>query len=164
MCSSDLLVNLSPEEALYGTTLELELTGGIVVEFATPPFAGDGWRLRLPGVVAGDKDHFIQLRVQTEDGLRIDGLRVLYKLELFPQDGLFGCGVEIPTLDGPVVLQVPPKSSSGRLLRLRGRGLNYNDIYGDQIVEVVIVLPEDLSDSEMALYRRLQELSYEQNI
>ncbi len=158
------LVNLSPDEALYGTTLELELTGGIVVEFATPPFAGDGWRLRLPGVVVGGKDHFIQLRVQTEDGLRIDGLRVLYRLELFPQDGLFGCGVEIPTLDGPVVLQVPPKSSSGRLLRLRGRGLNYNDVYGDQIVEIVIVLPADLSDSEMALYRRLQELSYEQNI
>ncbi len=158
------LVDLTPEDALYGTTLELELRDGTIVEFTTPPFAGDGWRLQLKGVVVGGKDHFIQLRVQTEDGLRIDGLRVLYRLELFPQDGLFGCGVEIPTLDGPVVLQVPPKSSSGRLLRLRGRGLNYNEIYGDQIVEIVIVLPADLTDSEMALYRRLQELSSEHNV
>ncbi len=158
------LVDLTPEEALYGTTLELDLIGGMMVEFTTPPFAGDGWRLRLPGVIVGGKDHFIQLRVQTEEGLRIDGLRVLYRLELFPHDGLFGCGVEIPTLDGPVVLQVPPKSSSGRLLRLKGRGLSHEEVYGDQIVEIVIVLPADLTDSEIALYRRLQELSYEQNM
>ncbi len=158
------LVDLTPDEALNGTTLELELNDGMMVELSTPPFAGDGWRLRLPGVIAGGKDHFIQLRVQTDDGLRIDGLRVLYRLELFPHDGLFGCGVEIPTLDGPVVLQVPPKSSSGRLLRLRGRGLTHNEVYGDQIVEIVIVLPADLSDSEISLYRRLQELSYQDNM
>ena len=84
---------------------------------------------------------------------------MLYRLELFPHDALFGCGVEVPTLDGPVLLQVPPKSSSGRLLRLRGRGMQFNDIYGDQIVEIVLVLPADLTDSEYALYRRLQELS-----
>ena len=58
----------------------------------------------------------------------------LYKLELFPHDALFGCGVEVPTLEGPVILQVPPKSSSGRLLRLKGRGLKYDDLTGDQIV------------------------------
>ncbi len=158
------LVDLTPEEALYGTTLELDLIGGMMVEFSTPPFAGDGWRLRLPGVIVGGKDHFIQLRVQTEEGLRIDGLRVLYRLELFPHDGLFGCGAEIPTLDGPVVLQVPPKSSSGRLLRLKGRGLHHNGVFGDQIVEIIIVLPADLTDSEIALYRRLQELSEDQNM
>ena len=83
----------------------------------------------------------------------------MYRLELFPHDALFGCGIEIPTLDGFVVLQVPPKSSSGRLLRLRGRGLNYNEIYGDQIVEIIIVLPAELTESELALYKRLKDLS-----
>ncbi len=153
------VVSLTPLEALNGTTVEIELNNGTVVEFATPPFSGDGWRLRLPGVVMGGKDHFIQIRVETEEGLRIDGLRVMYRLELFPQDALFGCGVEIPTLDGPVTLQVPPKSSSGRLLRLKGRGLQCNDICGDQIVEIVLVLPADLTDSEVALYRRLHDLA-----
>ncbi len=155
------LIELTPEQALYGTSVEIELTNGITVEFQTPSFAGDGWRLRLP--VLGGNDHFIQLRVQTDEGLRIDGLRVMYKLELFPQDALFGCGVEVPTLDGPVILQVPPRSSSGRLLRLKGRGLNFNDLQGDQIVEILVVVPDQLSDAELALYRRLQELSYEDN-
>ena len=157
------MIELTPDQALNGTYVEIELSNGTLVELQTPPFAGDGWRLRLAGIALGGKDHFIQLRVQTEDGLRIDGMRVLYKLELFPHDALFGCGIEIPTLDGYVVLQVPPKSSSGRLLRLRGRGLQSNDICGDQIVEIVVVLPADLTESELALYRRLQELSQDEN-
>ena len=62
-------------------------------------------------------------------------------------------------LINPLHLISHPKSSSGRLLRLRGRGLQYKDISGDQIVEIVLVLPADLTDSELALYKRLHELS-----
>ena len=99
----------------------------------------------------------------TPDGLRIDGLRVHYRLELFPPDAALGCAVDVPTLDGPVTLQVPPGSSSGRLLRLRGRGLRDidTDRSGDQLVEIVVVIPADLGDAECALYRRLQELAAE---
>ena len=79
----------------------------------------------------------------TDDGLRIDGLRVLYKLMLFPPDAALGCAVDVPTLDGSVTLQVPPGSSSGRLLRLRGRGLQLDDKRGDQLVEIVVVIPSD---------------------
>ena len=153
------LINLTVEEALNGALVEIELADGTVVEIATPPFSGDGWRLRLAGIASGNRDHFVQLRVQTEEGLRIDGLRVLYRLELFPPDALLGTAIEVPTLTGPVTLQVPPKSSSGRLLRLRGRGLKYEDMIGDQFVEIVVVMPSDITDAEYALYSRLQELT-----
>ena len=152
-------VELTVEEALNGSLVEIELVDGTIVEITTPPFAGDGWRLRLEGVAKGGKDHFIQLRVQTDEGLRIDGLRVLYRLELFPPEALLGCAVEVPTLNGPVTLQVPPRSSSGRLLRLKRRGLRFEEYTGDQYVEIIIVMPEEVSDSELALYKRLQELS-----
>ncbi len=154
------LVVLTPEQALYGTPVQIELEDGTVVEVNTPPLAGDGWRLRLAGVAVGGRDHFLQLRVQTEDGLRVDGLRVLYRLELFPQDAVLGCAVEVPTINGIVTLQVPPGSSSGRLLRLRGRGLELDGRKGDQLVEIVIVVPSQLDESERALYERIQELSY----
>ena len=155
------VVHLTPDQALQGTVVELTLDDGTVIELNTPPFAGDGWRLRLEGVAPGGRDHFLQLRVVTDDGLRIDGLRVLYKLMLFPPDAALGCAVDVPTLDGPVTLQVPPGSSSGRLLRLRGRGLQLDDERGDQLVEIVVVIPSDLGDAERALYRRLQELASE---
>ena len=153
------IIELSPEEALNGASILLELEDKTVVEVDTPPFAGDGWRLRLENIARGGKDHYLQLKVQTDSGLRIDGLRVLYKLELFPPDALLGCAVEIPTLDGNVTLQVPPKSSTGRILRLRGRGLIYGDDIGDQFVEIIVVIPANMNDEEIALYTRLQELS-----
>ena len=95
------LVTLTPEQALAGHRLELELGDGTLVEVWTPPLAGDGWRLRLAGVAPGGGDHFLHLRVRTAEGLRIDGLRVLYQLDLHPADAALGCQVVVPTLDGP---------------------------------------------------------------
>ena len=153
------IIELTPDEALNGASILIELEDETVVEVDTPSFAGDGWRLRLENIARGGKDHYLQLKVQTESGLRIDGLRVLYKLELLPHDALLGCAVEVPTLDGNVTLQVPPKSSTGRMLRLKGRGLTYKDNVGDQYVEILVVIPADINDEEIALYTRLQELS-----
>ena len=153
------IIELTPDEALNGASILIELEDQTLVEVDTPPFAGDGWRLRLENIARGGKDHYLQLKVQTESGLRIDGLRVLYKLELFPHDALLGCAVEVPTLEGNVTLQVPPKSSTGRMLRLKGRGLSFEDNIGDQYVEIMVVIPADINDEEIALYTRLQELS-----
>ena len=153
------IIELTPEEAINGASILIELEDQTMVEVDTPPFAGDGWRLRLENIARGGKDHYLQLKVQTETGLRIDGLRVHYKLELLPHDALLGCAVEVPTLDGNVTLQVPPKSSTGRMLRLKGRGLKYGDNVGDQYIEVLVAIPSDITDEEIALYTRLQELS-----
>ncbi len=163
--ASDLesLVDLSPEQALAGARVELSLPDGTVVEVWTPPLAGDGWRLRLAGVGPGGGDHFLQLRVRTAEGLRIDGVRVLFQLELPPADAALGCQAVVPTLDGPVRLRVPAGSSSGRLLRLRGRGLESEGRRGDQLVEVRIVVDDTLDEAEQALYRRLRELAEERH-
>jgi curved DNA-binding protein len=156
------LVDLAPDQALAGERVELELGDGTVVEVWTPPLAGDGWRLRLAGVAPGGGDHFLHLRVRTPEGLRIDGLTVLYTLDLEPADAALGTQVVVPTLEGPVRLKVPACSSSGRLLRLRGRGQRQADRCGDQLVELRIVVPERLNEAQEALFRRLRELRREE--
>ena len=163
MASSDCesLVDLTPDQALHGERVELDLPDGTAVEVWTPPQAGDGWRLRLAGVAPGGADHFLQLRVRTDEGLRVDGLRVLFQLDISPADGALGCTAVVPTLDGPVQLRVPPGSSSGRLLRLRQRGLRFGDQRGDQLVEIRLVVPQALTEAEEALYGRLQQLAAE---
>jgi DnaJ-class molecular chaperone len=163
--TSDLesLVELSADQALEGARVELDLPDGTVVEVWTPPLAGDGWRLRLAGVGPGGADHFLQLRVRTAEGLRIDGLRVHFQLDLSPADAALGCQAVVPTLEGPVRLRVPPGSSSGRLLRLRGRGLEWEGRRGDQLVEVRIVVEEALDEAQEALYRRLRQLAGERH-
>lgn len=154
-------VHLTPAQALAGSRVELELPDGTAVELWTPPLAGDGWRLRLAGVGPGGADHFLQLRVRTLDGLRIDGLRTLYQLELSPAEAALGIQAVVPTLDGPVRLRVPEGSSSGRLLRLRGRGQELDGRRGDQLVELRIVFDEPPDEADQALYRRLLERARE---
>ena len=102
-------VVLTPEQALHGTTVEVSLPDGLMIELETPPLAGDGWRLRLEGVAPGGRDHFLHLRVVTDEGLRIDGLRVHYRLELFP-----------PTLLSAVPLTSQPSMGQSPFKFLRG--------------------------------------------
>ena len=45
------------------------------------------------------------------------------------------------------------------MLRLKGRGLTYKNNVGDRYVEILVVIPADINDEEIALYTRLQELS-----
>lgn len=156
--NQETLIKLTPQQALDGTSVQVALPDGLVVEVQTPAEAGDGWRLRLEGVAPGGGDHFLLLQVRTDEDLRIDGLRVLYRLDLPAPQGALGAQAVVPTLTGPVRLRVPPGTSSGQLLRLRGRGLERQGRGGDQIVEVRLVVPDACSEAETALYRRLAEL------
>ena len=58
-------------------------------------------------------------------------------------EAVLGAKVEVPTVEGPVTLTIPPGTSSGAQLRLRGRGIKQTDgARGDQIVRVEIVAPK----------------------
>ena len=72
-------MEITPEQALYGSSVDIQLQDGTLVEVLTPPFAGDGWRLRIEGAAIGCRDHYVQLKVQTDEGLRIDGFPLLFK-------------------------------------------------------------------------------------
>ena len=58
------VIELTPDEALNGASILIELEDETVVEVDTPPFAGDGWRLRLENIARGGKDHYLQLKVK----------------------------------------------------------------------------------------------------
>nr|YP_002048820.1 Heat shock protein DnaJ-like protein [Paulinella chromatophora]ACB42610.1 Heat shock protein DnaJ-like protein [Paulinella chromatophora] len=157
--SSEMFIYLTPQQALQGSLLEIDLPNGTTVEVETPPLAGHGWRIVLPGMATNGNDQFLQLQIETESGLRIDGLTVFYELELFPPDAALGCTVVIPTLSGSVRLQVPACSSSGHLLRLQHQGLIQGEFQGDQFVEIKIILPNEISEVEEDLYYSLQEFN-----
>ena len=156
--SRETAVALTPQQAWRGSRQVVVLPDGIHVEVDTPPGAGDGWRLRLAGVAADGGDHLLRLRVRTQDGLRLQGLHVHYRLDLSPADAALGARAMVPSLHGPVEMEIPPRSSSGRLLRLRRCGFCVDEDCGDQIVELRIVVPSALPEEVVELYRQLQDL------
>src|SRR5690606_7609277 len=130
-----------------------------------PRGARDGSRIRIrgkggPGGNGGPPGDLILVAHLREDPrFRLEGRDLYSPLRISPWDAILGTKVSLPTLEGIVTLTVPPSSSTGRKIRLRGRGyITAKGERGDLFAEVQIVVPEQLSDEERGLVQRLRAL------
>lgn len=157
-------LTVSMAEAAAGTRRRLALPGGRTVEVSVPAGVAQGQRIRLRGqgeAGAGggpDGDALVTVSVEAHPLFEADGLDLRLDLPITLDEAVLGARVGLPTLDGSVELKVPAGSSSGRTLRLKGKGLTGPDgAPGDLLVSLRIVLP-DRSDPELkALMRRWRE-------
>ena len=171
-------VEISIEDAFRGTTLSLSLSmpeydanGQLrrvphTVKARIAAGAIDGQRLRLPGKGGKgfqggrDGDLYLDISLKPHRLYRATGHDLYFDLPLSPSEAALGAALEIPTLAGPVSLKVPAGTSSGRKLRLSGRGLpKPRGGAGDLFAVAQIVVPETLSDRERESYQRLAESS-----
>ncbi|HEX6967586.1 MAG TPA: molecular chaperone DnaJ [Micromonosporaceae bacterium] len=118
-----------------------------------PPGVADGQRIRLagrgepgtPGGPPGDLYVLVRVRDDAVFGRSGDDLTVTVPVT-FPE-AVLGTDLRVPTLDGAVTLRVPPGTPSGRVLRVRGRGVVRRDgRAGDLLVTVEVVVPEQVSE------------------
>ncbi len=137
-------------DAVRGGEIRITLPGGtnnILVR--VPQAAHDGQTLRLrgkgaPGQGGGEpSDVLITLSVGTHPVFRREGEDILVTLPITIDEAVLGAKVAAPTISGPVSLTIPQGVSSGRVLRLRGRGVagSSGKTAGDQLVELTIVSP-----------------------
>jgi DnaJ-class molecular chaperone len=70
---------------------------------------------------------------------------------------MLGTKVEVPTLDGPVTLTIPPGTSSGAKLRIKARGFERGEEKGDQFCVIKVIVPKTVDDEGRELLRRLQQ-------
>jgi len=137
-------------EAALGTKRTIRTGGGDTIDISVPPGVEHGGRLRVPGKGAKPSgedgvpgDLYLDLDVQPDPHLRRAGDDVELDLPVSIAEAVLGAKVEVPTVEGPVTLTVPPGTSSGARLLLRGRGVKHPDgSRGDQIVRVEIVAPK----------------------
>ena len=123
--------------------------------------ASDGSRVRIKGKgqqsPSGEPgDLFIITHVQPHPYFRREGLDILLDLPISLYEALLGTKVTVPTLDGPVTLTIPPGTSSGAKLRIKGRGVVRGDEKGDQYVVDKIIVPKELDDEDKAAVQKLQ--------
>jgi curved DNA-binding protein len=154
-------LELSLEEAARGGKRRITLGDGRDFEVTIPPGVVDGQRIRLAGEgqrgpgggEAGDL--FLRVHLRPHPRFRVDGRDVYTDLPVTPWEAALGSEVEVRTLDGTARVRVPPGSSSGRKLRLRGEGLGDGDLYA----VVQIHVPKQLTDRERELFEQLAEVS-----
>jgi DnaJ-class molecular chaperone len=137
----------------------LALPGGREVEVMLPPGVTDGQTIRLrglgqPGTGGADSgDALLTIRIAPNERYEIQGddLRVRLPVEL--DDAILGGKVRVPTPTGTVEMSIPAMTSSGRVFRLRGKGLPKKSGRGDLLASVEIKLP-DQPDEHLAAFAK----------
>ncbi len=125
---------------------------------------GQSIRLRAQGVAgrAGSTpgDLYVRIRVRPDQMFRRDGDDILTRRTITISQAALGASVAVETLDGPVELEVPPGTQSGKLFRLRGKGVPHlqRQSRGDQIVEIVVKVPDKLTREQRQLLEKLSEI------
>jgi DnaJ-class molecular chaperone len=96
---------------------------------------------------AGHGDALVTIAIEPHPFFRRDGDDVRLDLPITLDEAVGGAKMKVPTVEGPVMLTVAPGSSSGKVLRLKGRGFTKKGSgRGDQLVTLEIDLPEDISE------------------
>lgn len=104
-------------------------------------------------------DLIILIEETPHETLKREGNNVVYDLHVSIPDAALGASVEVPTIDGKAKIKIEPGTQSGKLLRLKGKGIPEVNSYhrGDQIIHVNIWTPKALNSEERALLEKLRE-------
>ncbi len=132
-----------------------------------PPGVGDMQRLKLKSEgdcsPLGDSrgDLFVVVNIREHSIFKRDGSNILLDLPVSFADAALGTKIEIPTLGGAVSLSVPAGTSSGKVFRLRSKGLHKmgSTEVGDLLVKVMVDIPESLTAEQENLLKKLRDLS-----
>jgi curved DNA-binding protein len=158
-------LELTVEEAYRGASRSLALQGPDGtrnLDVKIPAGVVNGQRIRLKGqggqgtggAAAGDL--YLVVRIAEHPRYRVDGRDISVDLPLAAWEGALGASVEITTPGGDAKVKVPKGTSTGRRLRLRGRGLpNPKGKAGDLYAEVKLMVPHRLTPEEERLFEQL---------
>ncbi|MET7849628.1 J domain-containing protein [Streptomyces avermitilis] len=162
-------IQLSVEEAYRGGKRSITLGGPggqQTYDVNIPRGVVDGQRIRLAG--EGGKgsgggpagDLFLRVRIKPDSRFRLEGRDIHVVAPVTPWEAALGATVPVPTPGGTAKVTVPPGSSSGRRLRLRGEGMpNPRGADGDLYAEVRIMVPPDPTPRERELFEELAAVS-----
>ena len=126
----------------------ITLADGKTIDLKLPNGLEDGTRIRLAGKgaegPAGRGDAIVTIDIEPHRFFTRDGTNIRLELPVTLKEAVLGAKVKVPTAEGPVMLTIPKNSSSGTVLRLKGRG--FTGKYGkrgDQLVTIEIDVPAD---------------------
>lgn len=137
-------------------TIEIDVPAGVS--------SGDYITLRGQGHHGGRGgvrgDVLVVMEVEDDPRFTRDGADLIYDLPITFSQAALGAEIEVPTINGSARLKIPPGIQSGRLLRMRGKGLPHlqGANRGDMIVRVLVWTPAQLTPEQETLFRKLEQV------
>ena len=144
------------ETAALGGTIAITIDGQ-TIEVKVPAGMEEGKSLRLEGQGPGQADLFLKIaRIDAHPYFKREGNDLVITAPITVAESVLGAKIDVPTLDGvKLTVPVPAGTSSGRRLRLRGKGIKG----GDQYVEIKIVAPPSIDDKSRQLMEEFARLN-----
>jgi len=135
------------EDAVALKTQRITLADGKTIDLKLPKGLEDGTKIRLSGKgqdgPGGRGDAIVTIEITPHRFFTRDGTNIRLELPITLKEAVLGAKVKVPTPEGPVMLTIPKGTSSGKVLRLKGRGFTAKDgKRGDQLVSVEVDVPE----------------------
>ena len=155
-------LEISLEDSIAGATRRIQFSDGRTLDVTIPKGAADSQVIRLrgqgaPGASGRSEagDALISLKIARHPVFQRDGADLTMDLPVSLPDAVLGGKVPVRTPEGTVSMTIPPGSSSGKILRLKGRGAFVGGKRGDLLAKLLILLPEETDDR---LTRLAQEM------
>ena len=133
-----------------------------IISIKVPAGVADGMQLSMSGKgnfpqgggIAGDL--IILIEEAEHDVLKREGNNVIYDLYISFTDAVFGSSIEVPTIDGKVKIKIDSGTQSGKILRLKGKGIQDINGYekGDQLIHINVWTPQHLSKDEKDILQK----------
>lgn len=130
----------------------ITLQDGKTIDVKLPAGVEDGTQMRLSGKgqpgPGGAGDAILTISIRSHPFYTRDGDNIRLTVPVTLKEAVLGGKVKVPTVDGPVMLSIPAGSSSGRILRIKGRGFSVKaggsaNARGDQLITLMVDLPKD---------------------
>ena len=162
-------IELSFEDAYHGCIRKIEINTGQEqvrrLEVSIPAGVRSGTKIKVTGEGKPGKnkgangDLLLRVKLKEHDNFWLEDDDVHSELKLEPHEAVLGVAKKIQTLDDYVELIIPPQTHSGRILRLRSKGMKNSAgvVVGDHYVHIAIDIPKELSDEEITTYKYLKE-------
>ncbi|PWD99060.1 DnaJ C-terminal domain-containing protein [Marinilabilia rubra] len=159
-------LELSVYEAFHGTSRILNVNGK-KLRVNTKPGAWNGQELRIkgngsPGVGGGPNgDIYLRIKIVPDDEYQIEGANLIKNVPVDFYTAVLGGKIRMKTLAGVVNVNIPKGTQPGKVFRLRGKGMPYQDKsgkHGDLLLRLKVEIPTNLSAEEERLFKELKSL------
>lgn len=161
-CGGEGKVISKPCSCCHGSGLEKKSEE---ISFKVPAGVTEGMQLTVQGkgnAAKGDGvngDLLVLITEEPHPELQRDGNDLIYSLFVSVPDAILGCTAEIPSVDGKLRIKVEPGTQSGKILRLRGKGVPDVNGYGagDLLVYIQVWIPKKVDKEEKEMLEKIQE-------
>ena len=152
-------LTLPLEKAYLGGKERIRLEDGRSLEVDMPPGMLDGQQIRLKGQGINGGSLYLKITIARHPFFELQGADIYCQVPITPSEAVLGGAVEVPTIDGWVKMNLPSSVKSGQRLRLADKGYlrGQEKQRGDQLVEIQIVTPPEISEEEKELYSKIRE-------